>query len=432
MTEEAVKYEVLPATERAAMLSNEESIFFNVAKFEQAQRIARMFADSTMVPDHFRGNIGNCMIGLNYAARIGADPFMVLQTMYIVHGRPGVEAKLVEAVINYSSKYSEPLQYEWLDENDEPTTRKDVLVGKKDESGCQAWTVERKSGKKVIGPKITWALVKAEGWYDKPGPDKTIKTNKWRTMPEMMFYYRAASWFANKNCPELKLGMMTKEEIEDSTIDITPTLPPPVGTTSDKPGAAVYDFKTSEKEPAPETKAPEAETKEPATETKPEPPKIAAVLAEIKGARPKAGAEAMRSFKATYLENRDLILSLTGPDFDYAKGKWTNAGLSWENDFLGANPAQAATSAPDEGKGIPPVVDFGDGQEDPPFDTEETDPHALLRHKIKQFGQELKPGSWEALVNYFRGWETEGATVEFLQRMLDRCRLALDKQNAVK
>ena len=48
MSEIQEKYEVLPATERAAMLSTEDSIFFNVAKFEQAQRIAqnvRIFND---------------------------------------------------------------------------------------------------------------------------------------------------------------------------------------------------------------------------------------------------------------------------------------------------------------------------------------------------------------------------------------------------
>jgi hypothetical protein len=218
MTEETqpTKTERLPAEVRANMLSNETSIFFNVALYEQAQRVAQMFAASTMVPAHFRGNLGNCMIGLNYAARIQADPFMVLQSLYVVHGRPGIEGKLVEAVINQSAKYSEPLQYVWLDPDDNEVTRKEVLKAQvPSEYGCQAFTIDRKSGKRVDGPKITWELVKAEGWYDKKDKESGSLISKWRTMPEMMFYYRAASWFANKNCPELKLGMHTVEEIED-------------------------------------------------------------------------------------------------------------------------------------------------------------------------------------------------------------------------
>ena len=209
------EFEKLPAEVRANMLSSEKSIFFNVALFEQAQRIAKMFADSTMVPEHFQRNIGNCMIGLNYAMRLQADPFMVLQCLYIVHGRPGVEGKLIEAVINQSAKYSQPLEYEWLDPEDKAVERRTVLNHKDfGEFGCQAFSIDAKSGKRVDGPKITWKLIKAEGWWDKKG-------SKWQTMPEMMFIYRAASWFSNKNCPELKLGMHTVEELQD-IVDLGP------------------------------------------------------------------------------------------------------------------------------------------------------------------------------------------------------------------
>lgn len=208
--------EKLPAEVRANMLSSETSIYFNVALFEQVQRVATMFAKSTMVPDEFKGNVGNCMIALNYAYRLRADEFMVMQCLYNVHGKPGIEGKLVEAIINQSGKYSEPLEYEWLDPEDKITERQNVLKADvPSEYGCQAFTIDKKNGKRVTGPKITWQLVKGNGWYDNKGPDKTVESNKWRTMPEMMFYYRCASWFANKNCPELKLGMHTVEELQD-------------------------------------------------------------------------------------------------------------------------------------------------------------------------------------------------------------------------
>ena len=216
MEDKKPEVEKLPAEVRANYLSSETSIFFNVAMFEQAQRIATMFAESTMVPEHFRGNVGNCMIALNYASRLQADPFMLMQCMYIVHGKPGIEGKLVEAIINQSGKYADPLEYEWLDPEDKIITRLNVLkAAVPSEYGCQAFTVDKKSGKRVTGPKITWQLVKGNGWYDNKGPDKTVESNKWRTMPEMMFYYRCASWFSNKNCPELKLGMHTVEELQE-------------------------------------------------------------------------------------------------------------------------------------------------------------------------------------------------------------------------
>jgi hypothetical protein len=193
-TEEKKQEERLPVEVRAQMLQKETSIYFNLAKFEHAQRIATLFASSTMVPQHFQGNVANCLIALNYADRLQADPFMVLQNMYVVHGRPGVEAKLVIALINQSGKYAEPLKYKF--------------DGEKDEYGCTAWTREAKSGEVVEGPKVSWKMVKAEQWDKKAG-------TKWATIPDLMFRYRAASWFANVHCPELKLGMQTVEEIND-------------------------------------------------------------------------------------------------------------------------------------------------------------------------------------------------------------------------
>lgn len=214
--EEQAKYENLPAEQRANMLSDQKSMLFNVALFEHAQRIAKLYASSDMVPSHFRQNIGNCFIALNYAHRIGADEFMVMQNMYVVHGRPGLEGKLVIALVNQSKKYKHPgLKYE---------IRGDITKPGKEADGIRAYAIDAQTGERVDGPWITWATVNAEGWYSKKGPSGSINDNKWRTMPEVMFTYRAASWFANKNCPEVKMGMATVEELQD-VINVYETAP---------------------------------------------------------------------------------------------------------------------------------------------------------------------------------------------------------------
>ena len=51
-------------------------------------------------------------------------------------------------------------------------------------------------------------MAKDEGWLGKNG-------SKWKTMPQLMLRYRAASFFSSLNCPELTMGIYTKEEIED-------------------------------------------------------------------------------------------------------------------------------------------------------------------------------------------------------------------------
>lgn len=173
----------------AALVTASQSLFFDVAKFDHAQRVAKMLVTSTIVPEHFRNNIGNCLIALNYAERVKADPFMVMQNMYVVHGKPGLEGKLIIALVNQCGRF-EPLEF--IEDN----------------KGCTAQAKEIKSGRTLTGPPVTWETVKGEGWLSKPG-------SKWKTMPQIMFRYRSAAFFARVYCPEVMLGMQTVEEIND-------------------------------------------------------------------------------------------------------------------------------------------------------------------------------------------------------------------------
>jgi len=181
----------LTTQQNAVVASVGDNMFFNVQMFEHAQRVAKMLGASTMVPSHFQGpqNIGNVMIAMNYAQRVRADVFMVMQSLYVVHGRPGLEGKLVIALVNQCGRF-EPLEFEI------------------DNDGCLAFAKEIKSEKVLKGPKVTWDMVKAEGWLGKTG-------SKWQTMPDVMFRYRSAAFFARTYCPEVLLGMQTKEELED-------------------------------------------------------------------------------------------------------------------------------------------------------------------------------------------------------------------------
>ena len=176
-----------------------DSLFFNVQKFEHAQRIGQALATATMIPEHYRRNIGNCLIALNLAERMQADPMMVMQNTYIVHGKPGIEAKLAIALINTSGRF-EPLKYEYKMDSDGAVVE------------CFAYAKEKATGEILNGPEVTWQMVQAEGW-DKP---KAQMPSKWNTMRKLMFTYRAAMFFARVHIPEALLGFYTTEELTDS------------------------------------------------------------------------------------------------------------------------------------------------------------------------------------------------------------------------
>lgn len=173
------------------------------AAFEMLQRQAKMFAASSLVPKEFQGNIANCAIGIDIAKRLGASPFMVLQNIDIIHGRPSFRATFLIAMVNAAGRF-EPLQF-----------KMDGTEGKSDRS-CIAWTKSKADGAMLEGPKITLEMAKAEGWSTKNG-------SKWLTMPELMLRYRAAAFFARLYAPDITLGMMTAEEVSDTVErDVTP------------------------------------------------------------------------------------------------------------------------------------------------------------------------------------------------------------------
>lgn len=169
--------------------------FFDLQSFELMQRIAKGFATSSLVPKEYQGNIGNCMIALNLAQRIGGDPLMVMQNLVIVHGRPTWSAQYLIATANMCGRFS-AIRFEFFGDK------------KNDTWGCRAWAIEQRTGEKLIGSDVTIAIARKEGWYGKNG-------SKWQSIPQQMLMYRAGSWWVRAYAPELSMGLMTSDEASD-------------------------------------------------------------------------------------------------------------------------------------------------------------------------------------------------------------------------
>lgn len=167
-------------------------VFADKQVFEHSQRVAKMMMTSSLVPKEYQNNIPNIMIALEMANRIGASPLMVMQNLNIIHGRPSWSSQFIIAALNSCNRFS-PLRFR--------------MEGKDDEYGCIAWAKDH-TGEILEGPKVTWKMVKAEGWLTKNG-------SKWQTMPELMFRYRGAAFFGRLYAPDVLMGMNTSDEAED-------------------------------------------------------------------------------------------------------------------------------------------------------------------------------------------------------------------------
>jgi hypothetical protein len=197
-------------------------VFASEHNFNLAQRMAKALSESSIVPDQYRKNIPNCLIALEMANRVGASPMQVMQNLYIIQGRPSWSSTFIIAAINSCKRFS-PLHFD--------------LTGEKLERKCTAWAIELKTGERLESPEVSMAMAKAEGWYDKNG-------SKWKTMPELMLRYRAASFFGRLYAADILLGMQSTEEIGD-VIDVTPTRTETTGVAAAKAMLAEAPPKTS-------------------------------------------------------------------------------------------------------------------------------------------------------------------------------------------
>lgn len=201
--------------------------FGNLQSFELMQRAARLLSASTLVPVHYRqftekknaqgvletienpNAIANCVVALNMAQRLNADPLMVMQNLYVIEGRPSWSSQWIIAVINDSGQFSK-LKYELTELGEQEVTYttsqwQDGPNGRRQKVDrehtvkirnvqCIAWAIERESGERIEGPPVSMEMAVKEGWFGKSG-------SKWQTMPDMMLRYRSASFFDGSTRP---------------------------------------------------------------------------------------------------------------------------------------------------------------------------------------------------------------------------------------
>ncbi len=171
-----------------------KGIFGSSDNWIMAGQMAQALSKSTIVPKDYQNNQANAMVAIEIANRLRTSPLMVMQNLHVIQGRPSWSAQFLIASVNASGKYDMELQYE----------EKQDKTGKA--FSCKCWTT--KDGRRVDGIEITMDMARDEGWLGKNG-------SKWKTMPQVMLRYRAASFFARMNCPELTLGFYTQDEVVD-------------------------------------------------------------------------------------------------------------------------------------------------------------------------------------------------------------------------
>lgn len=216
-------YDLQQAQIRANIEFNNSPAGQMMRQFETYQRIAKPLSESKFVPEQYRGNIGDCTIAVEMAARLGVFPLTVMQNLCIVKGNPTWKSKFLIACVNTCGRYT-TLDYHigidgnvgdvmyktWQKGSDEKNHEvlKPFESPMLDNLTCVAFATEKSTGKLLQSPAVSIRMAVQEGWYTKDG-------SKWPSMPELMLRYRAASLWVATFAPEISMGFRTEEEERD-------------------------------------------------------------------------------------------------------------------------------------------------------------------------------------------------------------------------
>ena len=264
--------EVMPAmpTQAPTTTALSNNGVFQVTSFNEAINAASFLSGSSLVPTDYRRWVpvknqygkamtnadgtpqlmenpnatSNCLIALNMANRMGYDPLMIMQNLYIIEGRPAWSSQFIIAAINACGKF-DPLQFEIVNEGEKEIEYvnsywengkklSDQVIVKLENLTCVAWTTDKK-GNRLQSDKISMEMAVKEGWYQKNG-------SKWQTMAGQMLRYRAAAFFGRIYAPEILMGIYAADEIRDF-VDVTPERAPQPAAQPKQQQIPCYDIK---------------------------------------------------------------------------------------------------------------------------------------------------------------------------------------------
>jgi hypothetical protein len=171
--------------------------------FAELEKFSHFMALSNFVPKHLRQKQADCLAVLLQSMRWEMDPFSVAQKTYFVNDGMAYEAQLVNAIILSRAPLKARPKLKWSGDGDNLKCEVSATFIGEDEP----------------------AIFEAEL--------KTITTRNsplWKQQPKQQLGYFATRAWARLYCPDVLMGVYTKEEMEevaghfgaDNALDVTP------------------------------------------------------------------------------------------------------------------------------------------------------------------------------------------------------------------
>ena len=195
---------------------NPISMMFDPVIADRVLAIAKtLAAGQVTVPEHLRGNVGDCLAIVMQAASWRLNPFAVAQKTHLVQGKLGYEAQLINAIATSLRVIEGRFAYEYVGDWKKIAKKPKMAKSAKGyDIPAQGWNEADEDGLSVIvsatirGERQTRSheLLLVQSW--------PRNSTLWPTNPQQQIAYLAVKQWMRKYAPDAILGIYTTDEIE--------------------------------------------------------------------------------------------------------------------------------------------------------------------------------------------------------------------------
>jgi len=178
--------------------------------------LAKAFSEAKMVPEHFKKSVGDCFIAVTLAERLRMDPWVLMQELYIIQGKPMMSGKLVIAILN--GNLADPIRPAYEGEGPD----RQITITGRPHGASEPLSIKLKVR------------------------DAKTANEQWTKNPDQMLMYAGARQWGRRYTPDLILGIVFDDE--EITPNRAPIIAPPAATPIAAPTTApeLIDEETGE------------------------------------------------------------------------------------------------------------------------------------------------------------------------------------------
>lgn len=199
-----------------------------IGSVDDAYRMAQALGRSGLVPSALRGKPDDILVVLLWSQSLGIDPMPGLAGIHVIDGRAGLSAEMIVALVH---RHPDCRYFRCVESTPERSTYETLREGSP-EPTTLTWTIEDAKRAGLLGKQ------------------------NWKKYPAEMLRARAAKNLGMAEFPDILLGVVTQDELEN---DIAPTAPPPAPPPAPDPVVEIDEVEDAEFS-EPEEEAPSVQT----------------------------------------------------------------------------------------------------------------------------------------------------------------------------